>query len=304
MYRTRSSVVVRASSLQVCGKRGRRGELTPRGQRCVCARPPRGAAWAQGMASGQPWHAASAQGRRGGLHGEWLPSRTWRTAAVADMGRGERAAIAVGGVANAHGRCGELAASAVCVPGQRGERPVGVGTGRGERAAVAGTGCGERLRLLRRLVWRVGRPARRRWVSFGAERCLNVALPGPPGRRGWQRGAGELRCGKLRCRALLCSYNVLALLDILRWWGVPPGAQAGLTTGAIMVALLCEGMRSSRSIWMPSGRWLRPILSETQSSSEYVAAGWPVRCTRSRGGLVRRIELSSLQSSSTAGTFA
>ena len=74
------------------------------------------------------------------------------------------------------------------------------------------------------------------------ERCLNVALPGPPGRRGWQRGAGELRCGKLRCRALLCSYNVLALLDTLCWWGIPPGAQASLTTGAIMVALLCEGM--------------------------------------------------------------
>jgi hypothetical protein len=57
--------------------------------------------------------------------------------------RRARATIAEGGAANLRGRRGELAASAVCVHGQRREQ-------RGERAAVAGTECGPHARLVRR----------------------------------------------------------------------------------------------------------------------------------------------------------
>jgi len=162
--------------------------------------------------------------------------------------RRARASIAEGGAANLRGRHGELAASA----------EGGVGTGRGERASVASTGCGESARLVRR-------SARRRWVSFGAERCLSVGLPAPPRRRGWQRGAGELQGGKLRCRALLCSYSLLAFLDNLRWWwwGVltdvpvqddghdhtrcrrPKAAQQWYGLALETVAALCNRLRTS-----------------------------------------------------------
>ena len=148
MYRTSSSVVVRASS-QLCSVggvrsrrsaasaarvRGRSGELTPRGP-TLCSgtasawggvasgRP----AWAQRTASGRPSrarHATSARGRRGGLHGERLPSRTW-DAASARRHRG--------------GRRSERARPAWRGRGQRGGR-------RGHRARRAGGRRGHGMR--------------------------------------------------------------------------------------------------------------------------------------------------------------
>jgi len=148
MYRTSSSVVVRASS-QLCSVggvrsrrsaasaarvRGRSGELTPRGPTLcsgtasawggVASRRP---AWAQRTASGRPSrarHATSARGRRGGLHGERLPSRTW-DAASARRHRG--------------GRRSERARPAWRARGQRGGR-------RGHRARRAGGRRGHGMR--------------------------------------------------------------------------------------------------------------------------------------------------------------
>ena len=89
--------------------------------------------------------------------------------------------------------------------------------GAGKRLAIAGTGCGEHARLVRSSARRVGHQ----------RGCLSVGLPIPPGRRRWKRVARDLRCGRLRFHALLCSYSVLAFLDILRaaalhWWGILP----------------------------------------------------------------------------------
>jgi len=178
--------------LTACGARGLRPALRAcaagvasshlAAQRCVMARPARGAAW---RAAGRRGHSARrAGGHRGhGMRRAREAVAEGCTASGYRRGHGmrrARAAIAEGGAANVRGRRGEVAASA----------EGGVGTGRGERAAVAGTGCGESARLVRR-------SARRRWVSFGAERCLSMGLPAPPRRRGWQRGAGELQGGKL-----------------------------------------------------------------------------------------------------------
>jgi len=185
MYRTSSSVVVRASS-QLCSVggvrsrrsaasaarvRGRSGELTPRGPTlcygtasawgCVASGRP---AWAQRTASGRPSrarHATCARGRRGGLHGERLPSRTW-DAASARRHRGGRRSERARPAWRARGqRCVRAR------PGQRGGR-------RGHRARRSGGRHGIRRACAAgaKVGTAKGRPARRRWVSFGAERCL------------------------------------------------------------------------------------------------------------------------------------